>query len=60
MSDVIVIELGKKPYIKNKDQVLQEFSLTEKKLDNLIDTGNEFDFENKKYCFDYPVMYEVE
>ena len=55
MSDVIVIELGKKPYIKNKNQVLQEFSITEKTLDNLIDTGNEFDFENKKYCFDYPI-----
>lgn len=56
MSDVIVIELGKKPYIKNKNQVLQEFSLTEKELNTLIDTGNEFDFENQKYCFDYPAI----
>lgn len=59
MSDVIVIELGKKPYVKNKNQVLQEFSITEGELDNLIDTGNELDFENQKYCFDYPVIYEV-
>lgn len=53
---VLIIRRFKTPEVMDFDKACSKFNITASQLDNLIDTGNSISFENKEYCFDYPII----
>lgn len=47
------------PYVKGeisyRDRVLEKYSITSEKLDELIETGDAVDCNGKQICFDIPI-----
>lgn len=55
MERILVIRKRQPARIMQKSNVLNEFNLTEEKLNYLIETGNALMVDEKQICFDIPM-----
>lgn len=51
---VLIIERNHDAKLAIRDDVAKKFGIDDNKLQRLIDSGDEYEYEGKKYCFDIP------